>query len=100
MSDSKDFTPKSFIDQLSGRMKAAETEAAKGSGQSDVLYESRVQAAYEALLNESPDSEKDKVFEILSERGYEPDFEPYQAEEDECSLTGINTDCCPCGQHP
>jgi hypothetical protein len=81
-------------------MEAAEAEAARSSGLSCVLFESRVQADYESLLDEAPDSVKSQVKEILIERGYEPDFEPYQAGENECQMTGIDIDCCPCGQHP
>lgn len=100
MCDAKSVTPESFVSELPARMEAAEKEAMRRCGLSDVLYESLTQEAYESLLNEAPDSVKDQVQEILIERGYEPDFEPYQAGEGECQLTGIDIDCCPCGQHP
>lgn len=85
---------------LTSLMKAAETEAMRGCGLSDVLYESRVQDAYASILESFPDAEKPRVEAILRERGFDPDFTPYEAGEGECGLTGIDIDCCPCGRHP
>lgn len=34
-----------------------------------------------------------------TKRGYDPDFVSYHSGEGECSLTGIEVDCCPCGRH-
>jgi hypothetical protein len=90
----------SFLSELSVRIDAAEAEAMRGCGLSDVLYESRVQGAYAALLRSAPDHEKAEAEVILRERGFDPDFSPYEAGEGECDLTGIEIDCCPCGRHP
>jgi hypothetical protein len=81
------------------QMDAAVKTAAAGAGQSDVLFESRLQAVYAGILAAAPAELKPQVEAELLERGYEPDFTPYQAGPGECSLTGIATDCCPCGQH-
>ena len=77
----------------------AEVEAAQGCGQSDVLYESRVQASYARILEHAPEAERSATELALKSRGFEPDFTPYQARSGECSLTGIDEDCCPCGRH-
>lgn len=82
------------------RINAAEDQAMRGCGQSDVLYEKRVQASYASILAQAPDHERDAVEAALKERGYDPDFEPYRAGPGECSETGIDTVCCPCGRHP
>lgn len=86
--------------KLMERIQAAEAEAARGSGSSDVLFESRVQAAYSSILESVPDADKDRAEAILKERGYDPDPTPYEPDEGECDLTGIEIDCCPCGRHP
>lgn len=89
----------SYISELPSRIQAAESEAARGSGQSDVLYHARVNEAYEALIDEAPEEDKAEVEAMLRERGYDPDEEPFTPGENECSMTGINVDCCPCGNH-
>jgi hypothetical protein len=81
-------------------IKAAEKEAAIGCGQSDVLYELRVQGAYERILLNAPTEQRQVTEAVLRTRGYDPDFVAYEAQEGECSLTGIDEDCCPCGRHP
>jgi len=91
---------KSFTAGLSALMEAAETESMRGCGLSDVLYESRVQEAYADILASAPDAEKSSVEVTLRERGYDPDYAPYEADEGECDLTGIDINCCPCGRHP
>lgn len=85
---------------LAIRIENAEREAARGCGLSDVLYETRVQAAYAAILEAAPAAHLAETEAALRSRGFNPDFEPYQAGPGECSLTGIDVDCCPCGQHP
>ena len=80
-------------------IKTAEDEALRGCGQSDVLYESRVQASYACILENAPDAERSATEAALKARGFDPDFTPYQARAGECSLTGIDEDCCPCGRH-
>lgn len=85
---------------LAALIEDAETEAARGCGQSDVLYEARVQAAYASILDGAPEAERAETEAALKSRGFDPDFVPYQAGEGECGLTGIDVDCCPCGQHP
>lgn len=78
----------------------AEKEAASGCGCCDVLYEKEVQAAYAQILENAPEHLKALVKSVLKGRGYSEDFEPYVAGPGECSLTGIDTYCCPCGRHP
>jgi hypothetical protein len=87
---------------LSADIYQAETQAAQGCGQSDVLYEKRVQKAYRDILDGAPEGDRAAVEIALKERGFDPEFETnqYQAAEGECSLTGIDEDCCPCGRHP
>lgn len=85
---------------LTALIEDAEKEAARGCGQSDVLYEARVQAAYASILERAPEAERQEAEAALRERGFEPDLDPYEAGEGECSLTGIDVNCCPCGQHP
>jgi hypothetical protein len=91
--------PPTALANLDAIIDAAEAEAAHGCGLSDVLYEARVQAAYEAILEKAPATERAATEIALRKRGYDPDFVPYQAGEGECSLTGIDEDCCPCGRH-
>jgi hypothetical protein len=90
----------SFISGLKARIKAAEAEAIIGSGQSDTLYEERVQASFASIFEDSPISMKDRVEEILREHGFYPGFTPYEADDNECDLTGVDIDSCPCGRHP
>lgn len=85
---------------LDERIKAAEEAANRGCGQSYELYEARVQAAYAAILAEAPEANREATEATLRSRGYDPDFEPYEAGPGECDLTGIDVDCCPCGRHP
>ncbi len=89
-----------FLTNLTALINDAETEAARGCGQSDVLYEARVQAAYAFILEQAPESERAEAEAALRKRGFDPNFVPYQAGEGECSLTGIDENCCPCGRHP
>lgn len=88
------------LQALTARIEHAEAEAARGCGQSDVLYETRIQAAYQEILDRAPKSERAETEAVLRERGFNPDLEPYQAGEGECSFTGIDENCCPCGRHP
>jgi hypothetical protein len=90
----------SFISGLTVRIEAAEAEALRGSGLSDTLYEGRIQAAYASILENSPISTQPLVDEILRERGFDPDITPYEADDNECDLTGVDIDSCPCGRHP
>lgn len=82
------------------RIDRAEQEASAGCGLSDVLYESRVQASYAAILQAAPAQEREATEAALRARGFDPNFTPYRSGERECSLTGIDVDCCPCGRHP
>jgi hypothetical protein len=84
---------------LAARIEDAESNAANGCGQSDVLYEMRVQSAYAAILAGAPEQHRNETEAALRLRGYDPDFEPFEAGPGECSLTGIDYDHCPCGQH-
>ena len=85
---------------LSTLIEDAEREAARGCGQSDVLYETRVQAAYAAILAKATEADRGETEAALRKRGFDPDFVPYEAGPGECSLTGIDVNCCPCGRHP
>ena len=78
----------------------AEDAAGHGCGQSDVLYEKRVQGYYADILHAAAEAERAKTEAVLRARGFDPDFSPYEAGVGECSLTGIDFDHCPCGQHP
>lgn len=78
----------------------AETEAMRGCGLSDVLYDARIQAAYKAILGRTPEAARAETEAALRKRGFDPDFVPYEPGEGECSLTGIGENCCPCGRHP
>ncbi len=81
-------------------IKEAERKSVQGTGLCDVLYEANVQQAYKQILANTPWADKKAVEEILRVAGYDPNWEPYVAKEGECSLTGIEIDCCPCGRHP
>ena len=72
---------------LAALIEDAEKEAARGCGQSDVLYEARVQAAYASILDRAPEAERPETEAALRKRGVDPDFVPYEAGEGECSLT-------------
>ena len=85
---------------LDERIAAAEEAANRGCGQSYELYEARVQAAYASILAAAPEADREATEAALRSRGYDPDFEPYEAGPGECSLTGIEENCCPCGRHP
>jgi hypothetical protein len=90
----------STLATLPERIQEAEQQAARGCGQSDVLYESRVQAAYSSILAQTPEADRPAAEAALRARGFDPEFTPYEAGPDECSLTGIDVNCCPCGRHP
>ncbi len=81
-------------------IEAAEADAAHGCGQSDVLFERRVQNAYAAILAGASEADRANTEAVLRKRGYDPLFEGYEPRDGECGLTGIEVDCCPCGQHP
>lgn len=85
---------------LTKRIKAVEAEAQRCCGCSDVLYESLVQASYASILAQAPVADREATEAALKDRGFDPNFEPYEAAEGECDLTGIDVDCCPCGRHP
>jgi hypothetical protein len=88
------------VGDIRAQIKAAAAEAARGCGQSDVLFESRLQSALAAILEQSSDEDRPAIEAELYEAGFDPDFEPYVAGPGECSLTGIDVNCCPCGSHP
>lgn len=90
----------SFHNNLASLIQVAETEAASGCGLSDVLYEARIQNTYRSILQQATGTDRAETEAALKERGFDPDFVPYQAKEGECNLTGIDEDCCPCGRHP
>ena len=88
-----------YVTGLAALIQDAETNAARGCGQSDVLYDELVQAAYASILDRAPETERAETEAALRQRGFEPDLVLNQAGEGECSLTGIDVDCCPCGHH-
>lgn len=84
---------------LAARIEDAERKAANGCGLSDVLYDKRVQDEYAVILAAAPEQHRTETEAALRFRGFDPDFEPYISGPGECSLTGIDFDHCPCGQH-
>ncbi|HVR48337.1 MAG TPA: hypothetical protein VMS38_01260, partial [Pseudorhodoferax sp.] len=78
---------------------AVESGAARRCGLSDLLYESHVQDAYELILDSVPDDARAATEAVLRERGFDPERVPYEAGDGQCSVTGINERCCPCGRH-
>ena len=92
------FTPEE-LQAISTKIKNAQTEAIKGCGLSDVLYEKTVQKSFASLHAAGPECLQKVTDQLLRSHGYDPEFEPYQAQEGECRLTGIDIDCCPCGRH-
>lgn len=89
----------SYLIGLDEKVNQLSSQIARTSGCSDVLFSGRFQAALERLLNEAPADERPQVEEALIDMGYEPDFKPYEPRAGECSLTGIDVNCCPCGHH-
>ena len=89
----------SILINLAERIDQAQQQAAKGCGQSDVLYENHWQAACWDMLNSASDQEYAEVKAALVQRGFDPEYTGYQAEEGNCSLTGIEENWCPCGRH-
>jgi hypothetical protein len=87
------------LNALAARIEKAECEAENGCGQSDVLYESRVQGAYASILAAAPEAHRIETEAALRARGFDPNFEPYVPGAGECGLTGIEIDHCPCGRH-
>lgn len=85
---------------LSTLIEAAEREANNGCGQSYELYEARVQGAYADILARAPEAERAETEAALRKRGFDPNFIPYQTGPDECSVTGIDVNWCPCNRHP
>lgn len=53
---------------LTADINDAETQAAQGCGQSDVLYEKRVQKAYRDILDGAPEGDRAAVEIALKER--------------------------------
>ena len=84
---------------LQEAIEQAARKAASGCGQSDVLYEKRVQESYRGILEAAAPEARESTEAALRKRGFDPDFVPYQAGENECGLTGIDVWCCPCGRH-
>lgn len=78
----------------------AERRAGQGCGQSDLLYERRVQAAYATILLQAPDAVREETRVALIARGFDPNYVPDEVAPGQCSLTGIDDQWCPCGRHP
>lgn len=87
------------LTEIQTQIKAAKAEALRCCGQSDVLYESLRQAAYRSIMELASNEDRLVVEAELREEGFDPDFAPYVAAEGECSLTGIEVNCCQCGYH-
>lgn len=85
--------------ELLARVEKMERDAAIGCGLSDVLWNSRCHAGYEDVLADTPSEQKADVEAFLRTRGYDPEGGEYAPAEGECSLTGIDENCCPCGRH-
>ena len=85
--------------RIADLLDSAEREAAQGCGQSDVLFEARVQEAYAEILADAPPADRAAVEALLRARGFDPEMEPYRPAAGECSHTGLDIDCCPCGRH-
>jgi hypothetical protein len=82
-------------------IEAAEYNASQGYGQSEFLYESRVQTAYASILSNAPEEDRGATEAALRGRGFDPDhIAEYDGADDECGLTGIRFNHCPCGRHP
>ncbi len=78
----------------------AKATAMRGCGLSDVLYFKSLHSGFAAILAQAPESEREATAAALKANGFDPDFVPYEAGPGECSETGIDVDCCPCGRHP
>lgn len=78
---------------------SAEKNAVKSSGLSAVLFETKLQSAYATILANAPEGDREATEAELRLRGFDPDFVGYQAGPGECSDTGIDENCCPCGWH-
>lgn len=77
----------------------AALHAASGSGLSDLLFETRLQAAYKAILDEAPVELRPAIEGELLDRGFDPHHVADAVGPGRCSMTGIDEDCCPCGYH-
>lgn len=85
---------------LEEKIELATKQAYDGCGQSDVLFESRLQAAYRAILASAPTEQHAEVEAALVKAGFNPHFQECAAAPGACSETGIDVDWCPCGRHP
>lgn len=84
---------------LMAKIDEATKRATYGCGQSDILYEKMLQDGLQLILDRTPIDQRETVLAALTWHGYNPDYTPYEPEEGECELTGIEIDCCPCGRH-
>jgi hypothetical protein len=91
----------SIIAEFTAKIDAACEEAHRGCGLSDVLFTARFQEACEGLLASVPTELHAEALAIVKAQGFEPDNDPDQDfGPGECSMTGIDEHCCPCGRHP
>jgi len=88
-----------FLSSLDTLIETAEQTAARGCGQSDVLWDRNVQAAFAGILEQAPEQDRAAAEAALKLRGWAPDREPREPADDECSETGIHIHWCPCGRH-
>jgi hypothetical protein len=61
---------------LTRRIKAAEAEAQRCCGLSDVLNEKLVQESYAAILAQTPKADREATEAALRDHGFDPDFAP------------------------
>ncbi len=91
---------------LEAHFTRASDNAVAGCGGSDVLYNDRYSSAVDRIVGVLPDSWRAEAFQIANDCGdyAMPEERAAQLsaarEAGNCSLTGIDPDCCPCGRHP
>ncbi|TXH00014.1 MAG: hypothetical protein E6R08_00845 [Nevskiaceae bacterium] len=78
---------------------SVERSAATGSGESLAHYLERRQADFARFLAEAPPDVRTFIEADLFQFDYEPAVKRSESLPSECSLTGIDENCCPCGKH-
>lgn len=93
-------TTQTTVANLDSLIKEASAKAARMSGCSDVVFDRHMREAHARLLENAAEGEREAIEALLIEdHEYEPEAAPAQAGAGQCSLTGIDSDCCPCGYH-
>jgi hypothetical protein len=71
-----------------------------GCGLSDIVYTERLSSGIQFYLDKVPQKHFEEALTIARHHGYQTEEElVWEPAEGECSLTGIDTNCCPCGRH-